>query len=331
MQVSFVIPLYNCLPLTQAMLASLQATLPPGLEHEILLVDDGSSDGTREWLATLSAPCRILLNDANAGFATTCNRGAAAATGDFLFFLNNDLVLLPHWFQPMLALLHEPRTGLVGNIQLNARTGAVDHAGLWFNRQGQPVHTTAIPLLSRWSSRLPVAALTGACFAVRRTLWEQQGGFDEGFRNGGEDVDLCLRVRQAGWLNFVVPRSLVRHHISQSPNRKRHDEANSRRLLARWRTTIAELAARDACLHCWDHIWNDARNHPHLLLVWDGIRHLCWLERMPSSRLVEATSTGFDIEFRRWARLLDGDSTPDCQLPSPWQQIRRHLEPSAMI
>ncbi|MES1168988.1 MAG: glycosyltransferase, partial [Oleiharenicola lentus] len=109
MKISFLVPLYNNLPLTQAMLASLQATLPAGLEHEIIFVDDGSTDGTREWLQTVgpalaagpglpasgSHTIRAVLNEKNLGFAGACNRGAAVAHGEFLFFLNNDLILLP--------------------------------------------------------------------------------------------------------------------------------------------------------------------------------------------------------------------------------------------
>src|SRR4051812_854583 len=102
MRISFIVPLYNCLPLTQAMLASLKATLPAALAHEIIFVDDGSTDGTRAWLSSGPAPCRTILNDRNLGFAGACNRGAAAASGEFLFFLNNDLVLLPGWLEPML-------------------------------------------------------------------------------------------------------------------------------------------------------------------------------------------------------------------------------------
>jgi GT2 family glycosyltransferase len=81
MQVSFVIPLYNCLPLTKAMLVSLRETVPVGLTHEIILVDDGSTDGTREWLSTLGNNCHAIFNEKNLGFAATCNRGAATALG----------------------------------------------------------------------------------------------------------------------------------------------------------------------------------------------------------------------------------------------------------
>ena len=106
MQVSIIIPLYNCLPLTQAMLASLQATLPGRLKHEIVFIDDGSTDGTREWLRTLRGPeFNVLLNERNLGYAASNNRAANVARGEFLALLNNDLILQPGWLEPMLAAL----------------------------------------------------------------------------------------------------------------------------------------------------------------------------------------------------------------------------------
>jgi GT2 family glycosyltransferase len=253
MKVSFIIPLYNCLPLTQAMLASLRETLPPGFDCEVIFVDDGSTDGTRGWLKNLPAPCRTILHDSNLGFAAACNHGAATAQGEYLFFLNNDLVLLPRWLEPMLAAFtRHPAAGLVGNVQLNAATGAVDHAGIFFNHKGKPEHDTALPFAHRL---VPVAAyrevdaLTGACFAVRRAVWQQLGGFDEGFVNGSEDVDLALRARAAGLRHYVALRSIVRHHISASAGRKLRNEQNTYRLVLKWREPIALLAARDWCRH----------------------------------------------------------------------------------
>ena len=253
MKVSFIIPLYNCLPLTQAMLASLRETLPPGLDCEIIFVDDGSTDGTRAWLKNLPAPCRTILHESNLGFAAACNRGAAAAAGEYLFFLNNDLVLQHRWLEPMLAAFaRRPAAGLVGNVQVNAATGAVDHAGIFFNYKGKPEHETARPFGHRvlpFAACREVAALTGACFAIRRPVWQQLGGFDEGFVNGSEDIDLCLRARALGLTHYVALHSVVRHHISASIGRKLRDEQNTYRLVLRWREPIAQLAARDWCRH----------------------------------------------------------------------------------
>jgi GT2 family glycosyltransferase len=344
MQVSFIIPLYNCLALTQECLRTLRATLPAGLTHEIVLVDDGSTDGTREWLKALGqtspgaaegsnplSACRVLLNEGNRGFAATCNRGAAEAQGACLFFLNDDLVFQPGWLRPMLALARLPYAGLVGNVQLNATTGAVDHAGLWFNRKGKPEHTTRVTWAAWLTGELEVPALTGACFAVRKSLWQQVGGFDEAFVNGGEDVDLCLRVRQAGLHNYVATRSVVRHHISQSPGRKRRDEENSRRLLARWRSSIAELSARDFCPPCLAVAWEEPRNYPDARLARDAFLYHCRLLPYPTARLATATSAAFEIEFRRWTHLLDGGPPPPPSQTLVWQLFQAQPESPAVL
>ncbi len=319
MKVSFIIPLYNCLPLTQAMLASLRATLPPGLEHEIIYVDDGSTDGTRAWLQSPAPPCRALLNEKNLGFAGACNRGAAAARGDFLFFLNNDLVLLPGWFEPMLAVGRGERVALVGNVQLNAATGAVDHTGIFLNAKGKPAHDTARPLPARLTGVRRVTALTGACFAIRRQTWQSLGGFDEGYVNGGEDIDLCLRARQAGLGNYVSLRSVVRHHISASPGRKARDEHNSRRLLARWRSEIASLIVRHNCPTLLEVAWEEPRLYPDLALARDAFLHRWYCVLRPSARLARAADALLDIEFRRWAHVLDGAPPPPDDAELVWQ------------
>lgn len=312
MKVSFIIPLFNCLPLTQAMLASLRGTLPPGLDCEIIFVDDGSTDGTREWLRNLPAPCRMVLNDKNLGFAGACNRGAAAAAGDLLFFLNNDLVLLPRWLEPMLAALARfPAAGLVGNVQLNAATGAVDHAGIYFNHQGKPAHRTDRSLSTRWlgwPAWREVDALTGACFGLRRTVWRQLGGFDEAYLNGSEDIDLALRASAAGLHHYVALRSVVRHHISSSAGRNLRNEHNTYRLVRRWAEPIAALAAKD---------WSRQQVITHAdqsgvfdyLQVVAALFHLLGLASPPPS-VRAGVAAAMARELCRWRELLEGAAPP---------------------
>ena len=249
MKASFIIPLYNCLPLTQAMVASLRETLPADLECEIILVDDGSTDGTRPWLAGLAAPCRVLLNDRNLGFAGACNRGAAAARGEFLFFLNNDLVLLPRWLEPMLAAFTRlPDAGLVGNVQRQFASRELDHAGIGIGADGKPVHLKARPAESPLTpGYAAVPAVTGACLAVPSELFARLGGFDEDFHNGGEDVDLGFRARAIGRTTWTALASEVLHHGSASPGRKAHDETNSYRLFRKWRAELERAAWRTWC------------------------------------------------------------------------------------
>lgn len=306
MKVSFVIPLYNCLHLTQAMLASLRETLPAGQDCEIIFVDDGSTDGTRAWLKNLPAPCRTVLNERNLGFAGACNRGAATATGELLFFLNNDLVLLPRWLEPMLAAFARlPHVGLVGNVQLNAITGAVDHAGLYFNHQGKPAHRTDLPWSSRWPgwpAYREADAVTGACFGLRRAAWLKLGGFDEGFVNGSEDVDLALRASTAGLRHYVALRSIVRHHVSASAGRKLRDEQNTYRLMDRWRESIEVLAARDWSRHFIEHHWDQSFCYDDAL----GREALaCWLglPGLPAG-VRRGVRLAMAVEFARWERIL---------------------------
>ena len=313
MQVSFLIPLYNCLAHTQAMLASLRATLPRGLTHEIIFIDDGSTDGTRAWLNTFAADpvIRVVLHEKNAGFAAANNSGAALARGEFLALLNNDLILTPHWLEPILAAHRTfgPRAGLVGNVQLNAATGVVDHAGIRINLKGKPEHISWLPCRSRWPLLPPrhrrVVAVTGACVVLRRALWEKLGGFDPAYVNGCEDVDLCLRAAAAGHVNLVALRSHVRHHISASPGRKLRDEANTRLLVQRWSDTLARHAAR---LWCRDYLvtyLRDPRDFPDAALARQAFFHAWHLRPAPPAGAIAGMSQNLEAELTRWRRLLD--------------------------
>ena len=315
MQVSFIIPLFNNLALTRACVASLQATLPAGLTHEIILVDDGSTDDTRSWLATLGPPFRVVLNDRNLGYAAANNRAIAIARGDVLALLNNDLVLLPRWLEPMLGAHRSlaDRAGLIGNIQLDAGTGAIDHTGIIINQQGKPVHDRALPARrSRlFSSVRPVPALTGACVLVDRALWLQLGGFDEGYVNGGEDVDLCFRARAVGRTNAVALRSVVRHHISASVGRKLHDEENSYRLARRWQQELVTDpgALREWCLECSEKILREPRYQDRGLAL-RSFLYLQGLSRTPPPEALAALTAALAREFARWEKMLPSVPSP---------------------
>ncbi|HWA10201.1 MAG TPA: glycosyltransferase family 2 protein [Opitutaceae bacterium] len=308
MQVSFIIPLYNCLPLTQAMVASLRATLPAGLRHEIILVDDGSTDGTRAWLATLRPPFRVLLNERNLGYAAANNRGAAVAQGEFLALLNNDLVLATRWLEPMLAAHRRlgARAGLVGNVQRDLRTGAIDHAGIFINAKGKPEHERELP---GWSW-LPgcgvrrVDAVTGACVLLERRLWTELGGFDERYVNGCEDVDLCLRAAAAGRIHAVALDSRVGHHVSASPGRKARNEENAYRLAARWRDTLVRLGVRRWSEHYLATLQAGPLDAIEQAKAWGIFGYAFHLRRGPSPAAVAGMNAALDREFSRWREMF---------------------------
>lgn len=306
-RISVITPLFNCLSHTRAMVESLRASLPAGLSHEIILVDDGSTDGSREWLSGLGDPFRVILNERNLGFGAATNRGAAQAKGAVLALLNNDLILARGWIGPMLRALDAlgPRAGLVGNVQFDAATLGVDHAGIFINLKGKPEHDRRSPgvasLLFRPVRR--VAAVTGACVLVTRDAWLRLGGFDETYVNGCEDVDLCLRASEAGLVNCVALRSRILHQISASPGRKLRDEENTRRLVLRWRGELALLGSRD---WTWDHfcrVVRDPRDFPDAIEAWRMAFFMTRVRRSPPATSLAGMGVAIDGELARWREL----------------------------
>ncbi len=270
MTISIITALYNRLGLTQTFWLSLQK-YPPTLQWEIIWIDDGSTDGTRQWLNDLDVwscelgavslepqslgdsvsanrasliahgsnpPQRlqVIFNDKNLGYAANNNLGAKAAQGDVLVFLNNDLVLTEGWFEPMArALASSVDIGVVGNVQLQPATGLIDHAGIIFNLIGLPEHH----LRARRAEVVKGAGAfhrgaSAACWMVRRDVFLESGGFDEGYRNGGEDVDFCLRLADRGFRHWVSYESRVWHHVSSSPGRHDREQANLALFLSEW-------------------------------------------------------------------------------------------------
>lgn len=250
-KVSFIIPLFNHLVHSQAMLASLQATMPAGMAHEIILIDDFSTDDTRDWLATFDGPhIKTLLNPHNLGYARTNNRAASVATGEILALLNNDLLFEPGWLEPMLHTLLSPtlNAGLVGNVQYHVADGTLDHAGVLLNPNAQFGHIQTLAVGAPQHTK--ALAVTGACMLLRKVDFDAQGGFDEQFVNGCEDIDLCFKLRATGKAIYVANTSRIRHHVSLSRDRTSlQNERNSRHLFGRWRKVIKqELAALWATL-----------------------------------------------------------------------------------
>jgi O-antigen biosynthesis protein len=303
LHVSFVIPLYNCLPLTQAMLASLTASLPRDLEYEIIFVDDGSTDGTRDWLRQLPLrQARHILNPENLGYAAANNRGAAVARGEYLALLNNDLLLSPGWLQPMLALAKSPDAGAIGNVQRAVNTGEIDHAGIVINAKGKPAHDRSPP---NWRERRREhPAVTGACLLMQHALWSKLGGFDEGFVNGCEDVDLCLRAKSHRRHNRVALDSVVLHHVSASPGRKKRDEANTRRLTLRWKD---ELALHGCRAWCEEYVAKHLNAAVAFAQPLPGLRVLSYalgLSSTPPPLALHGMQRAIARELQRWDALL---------------------------
>ncbi len=247
---SIIMPVFNRCELTEQCLTHL-AAVTTGPTFEVIVVDNGSTDATGTLLAKLGGDVQILRNEENRGFAIACNQGARVARGRHLIFLNNDTIPLPGWLSPLVAEIDsDPRVGIVGS-KLLFLDGSIQHAGVVFDRERPiPFHpfrglAASDPAANK---RRELNCVTGACMAVRADLFAAVGGFDEGFRNGYEDVDFCIRVRQRGFKVVYQPASALYHLESQTPGRKEHDAANGHRLLDRWQDSWWWIGDEDIVL-----------------------------------------------------------------------------------
>jgi glycosyltransferase involved in cell wall biosynthesis len=217
-------------------------------------VDNASTDGTGEWLAGLAEPkIRALCNQENIGFARACNQGAAASRGRYVLFLNNDTEPFENWLAPLVETLEtQPRAGAVGS-KLLYPDGTVQHAGMVIKPflpgeliRWDHLYRRCRPDATVVNRTREFQAVTGAALLMPRDLFDAIGGFDEGYVNGWEDVDLCLRVRETGRRVFYEPRSVLLHHESMTPGRFDRERPNAERFLHKWAGKIAP--DESACL-----------------------------------------------------------------------------------
>ncbi len=248
MQISFIIPVFNQLAHTQACVESLRTHVPADIAHEVILVDDGSDAETLHYLRSLDGPFRCLCNESNQGFAAATNRGAQAATGHWVCLLNNDAELTAGALAAMLAVATtKADAGIIGSVQVTSSDGTIDHAGIDFIDGGYPRHRRFdVAALTAQPDCVEVPAVTAACCLVHRHWFVTLGGLDERYRNGFEDVDLCLRAREAGWKIYLAHRAIVKHAVSTSAGRGAHEFRNAQKFLDRWgpRTAAIEIEQR---------------------------------------------------------------------------------------
>lgn len=221
MTVSVVIPHYGHHSLLEACLAALRAHTDRTVE--VVVVDNGTG-------CDIAADV-IVRNEDNLGFAVACNQGAAAAAGDTIVFLNNDTEVHAGWLEPLTARL-AAGAGIVGALLLYP-DGNVQHAGIHLYHNTSDVLTAANRREAHPAGE--VEAVTGACLAIHRDVFFALGGFDGGYHNGYEDVDLCLTARAAGHTVMFEPASRVTHHESASgPDRWVALRENIARLQTKW-------------------------------------------------------------------------------------------------
>ena len=255
-EVSIVIPVLNKLEFTRQCLDRLWRHTGDAVGYDVIVVDNGSTDGTFEWFAANPhAGLHYHRNPANLGFAKANNIGASRSRGRYLLFLNNDTLVRPGWLTAMLRVADADRSvGIVGLKQLFPYTNSVYHTGVVFAPGGVPQH-----LYPHLDASLPQVnqdreyqAVNGACLLIPRDLFDDCGGFDEAYLNGYEDTDLCMQVRQRGRKVVCCTSAYIYHYAQISEGRTADDDQNAALFASRWRDRVridqGDYYARDARL-----------------------------------------------------------------------------------
>ncbi|RDI28420.1 GT2 family glycosyltransferase [Pseudacidovorax intermedius] len=221
--VTLIIPTRNALALVRQCIESIQKrTEYPN--WEIILVDNGSDDPAAlayfERLAQ-QPNIRVLRDDRPFNYSALNNQAVALARGELVALVNNDIeVMSPGWLSEMVSLAMQPGVGAVG-ARLWYPDMTLQHGGVILGPGGCAVHAhKALPRgLNGYAGRAALvqsfSAVTAACLVVRKSLYEQVGGLDEvNLTVAFNDVDFCLRLREAGYRNVWTPYAELLHHES---------------------------------------------------------------------------------------------------------------------
>jgi GT2 family glycosyltransferase len=218
--------------------------------HDVVVVDNASTDGTEALLTKRFPRVRVLTMPENMGFGRAVNAGVAVAEGDVVVLINNDVLCEPDFVERLLEPLADENVAMVAGVLLqHDRPDLVDSAGI-------ELDTTLRSWDALWNR--PVAELAGAgdpvgpcggAAAFRTDVFREVGGFDETFFAYWEDVDLALRLRLAGHrcVRAAGARALHKHGQTlgaASPSQRRLEAFGRAYVLARYRVARRSLATR---------------------------------------------------------------------------------------
>lgn len=197
---------------------------------------------------------RVLIWNGIFNYAAINNFGVSHAQGEYVLLLNNDVeIISPDWIEEMLMFSQRSDVGATGAM-LYYPDDTVQHAGviLGIGGVGGHAHKYFRRGENGYMSRMTIAqnytAVTAACIMIRREVWNEVNGLDEGYAVAFNDVDLCMRIRKAGYLIVWTPYAELYHYESKSrgmedtPEKQKRFSEEVRRFQSRW---AKELAAGD--------------------------------------------------------------------------------------
>ena len=311
---TIVIPTWNQAGLLAATLRSLRTQTFQ--DFEIVVVDNGSRDGTAAMLARDFSEVRLLALDENLGFGPATNAGLRAATGEILVCLNNDVECEPGWLAALVAALDRmPQVGSVASKMMDAkRPGTIDAAGdamslvAWGVGRGEPD-------AARFNVGREVLSACAGAAAYRRAVFERVGWFDESYFAWFEDVDLGIRAQLAGFRCWYEPAAVVYHHGS---------------------ATAATMSDRKLFLSVRNRLMLFFKTMPlRRVMVW-GLPVLAspWIDPVFTGRSLRVTARAWFAFWPRLPAVLRARRTAYAQrripiarliglLDSPWDDVRR--------
>lgn len=243
--ISIIIVSYNTRDLLVSCLKSIEAS-QGALAIETIVVDNASTDGSRDEVRKDFPSVKLITNNSNPGFAAANNAGLKSAGGRYILLLNSDAELRRDSLKLLVDFMDShPKTGAVGPRLVysdgttqpsadsfpNLMTDFLHLFGFRRLIPGEAARRLAAPVLSRVGGKtvgtyfktysggfepVEVDCVSGACLIVRAELIEKVGGLDPGFFMYMEDMDWCVRIKAAGALVFYLPEVEVIHHVGQS-------------------------------------------------------------------------------------------------------------------
>jgi len=225
-KVSIIIPSRNKADLLRKCLRSIDKK-STYRNFEVILIDNNSNEKdffalVKQYSRQNSFTFKCIQDKEEFNFSRLINLGRKNASGEFLILLNNDIeVISPDWIEAMMEHVQRNEVGVAG-AKLLYDNDTIQHAGVIIGLGGAAGHVLVgedregpgyfnyVNMLNTYS------AVTGACFMVRTTVFDQVGGFDETFGTEYNDVDFCLKVMDAGFRNLYVPHCELYHYESMS-------------------------------------------------------------------------------------------------------------------
>lgn len=216
-KVSIVIPSFNGKKLLEELLPSLVKYIDQYIE--VIIVDNGSSDGTCDWLKENYPQFQLVSLKNNLGFTGGVNSGVKVASGEWLLILNNDCFINKNTIDNMIKYCEKNHFVATSPILVNTQ-GKLENAGYFVDLKIGIVRlNTDVTKTDLDSKNNFIFGLTAACLLISKEVFDNIGGFDESFHSYLEDVDLFIRIQKAGYHYGVAGEEQVIHrHMSTSKN-----------------------------------------------------------------------------------------------------------------